>query len=193
MKLAWAASIATQGILAATRYRAGQRDWWTLYLALEAARSLLLFLMAQPVHSHNFWWAWVITQLATTYPGVRMVQQASGAGPSQFLGIGMAAGMLSWAIVLTHPDWPVYRRAGLMLHQCLAFGGFGVMCAAAADGIKRPAILAYFSIESLEVLAEQIARTRVWVDLVGIVYLVTLSVFFSALILHERSMNYAGE
>lgn len=191
MKLAWGASIAAQALLAITLYRGGQRDWWTLYLALEAARSLLL--MAWTVHSHGFWWAWFITQLIVTYPGVRMVQQASGAGPSQFLGIGMAAGMLSWAIVLTHPDWPVYRRAGLMLHQCLAFGGFGVMCAAAADGIKRTAILAYFSIESLEVLAEQIARTRVWVDLVGIVYLVTLSVFFSALILHERSMNYAGE
>lgn len=184
MRIAWAASIAAQALLALTLYRAGHRDWWTLYLAMEAARSLLL--MAWPIHSHGYWWAWAVTQFIVTYPGVRLIQQASDASPSQFLGIGLAAGMISWSIVLTHPDWPVYRRAGLMLHQCLAFGGFGVILAASADGIKRPAILAYFTIESLEVLAEQIARTPVWVEQVGIVYLVAIAVLFFALISHER-------
>lgn len=188
MQLAWAASIVAQAWLAVSLLRAGRRDWWPLYVAMEAARSLLLFILVVvwPMHSHGYWYAWAITQLIVTYPGIRLIQQSSNASPSRFLGVGLAVGLLSWSIVLTHPNWPAYRRAGLMLHQCLAFGGFGVLCAAATDGIKRPDISAYFAVESLEVLAEQAARTRVWVEMVGMVYMVTLLALFSILILRER-------
>lgn len=195
MVTAWAASIVAQSLYAASLWRTAGPSWWAIYLACESLRMaalLLAVLSIIPLRTHDYWYAWALTQVAVSVPAICALTYETRGSQSRFLGIALGVGAVLWSLTLTDPHWPVMRRAGLLMHQSVAYGGLGVLVASWSDGRIKPAMLLYFLIESLEVLAEQIARTPILVEQLGTVYLLTLAALFSALILNRKALNYGG-
>lgn len=190
MKTAWAVSMIVQAVYAFSLWRRTGPSWWAIYLACESLRMAVLMLV--PLRTHDYWYAWALTQIAVSVPAICALTYETRGSQSRFLGIALGVGAVLWSLTLTDPDWPVMRRAGLLMHQSVAYGGLGVLVAAWSDGRIKPAMLLYFLVESLEVLAEQIVRTPIMVEQLGTVYLLTLAALFSALILNRKALNYAG-
>ena len=165
-----------QAALAIVLWRNGKRDWWIVFLLSEVARTVLLW--NTPIHSHAFYWRWLLSEVASlTFQFIAVATATRGT--ARGVGLAIGAGVLAWSVVLTAPSWPTGRRAALMVRQAGVFGCGGALLASAAAGRVIGWPLAYYAMQVFRVIVEQLAITRERVETVNLLALFGEIAFFA--------------
>lgn len=186
MKAAWSASIAAQALLALTLYRAGQRDWWTLYLAAGVVESAILW----PLRDHHriaYYWVWAIgLALLTFLQFVAILNLSPAIRPHSFLTFTLAGFAASfWLVALLPIDWPVYRQAaniGWLLSSIVCLSGV------AAFGQLKSLMGAYYCVQALLSSLVHLSSSQTWVGTAGLIQQLIMTALFSIWIV-KSAMN----
>jgi hypothetical protein len=181
MKAAWLASIAAQALLAFTLYRAGQRDWWTLYLSAGVIRAGFLW---QLLGTDAYWWVWMVTEpIDQVFKFACAWQIAARAQNPSWVYTGMSVALLfsSLGSVLSPEAWPLAKRARLLLLQFGTFGSAGVLLGAYAGGsAPQTGMALYFLADVARAIGEMFTRDRASMDELNLIYLLALTLLMTA-------------
>jgi hypothetical protein len=181
MRAAWAASILAQALLAVSLYRAGQRDWWTLYLAAGVVRAGFLW---ELLGTDAYWWAWMVTEpIDLVLKFAAAWQIAARAKDSAWVFTGLSVGFLlsSLGSIWSPEAWPLAKRARLLLFQFGTFGTAGVLFGAYAGGSPPNTGMAlYFLADVARATGEMFTRDRQAMDELNLVYLLALALLMVA-------------
>lgn len=186
MKLAWYVSLVAQAILALTLWEPGKRDWWQRYLVVALVISLIRIQFSGEMSGHDYWKVWVATEPLLLGLQFLAVEQATRGTTRDLFHIAviMAISFTLWAILLTGDNWPVLRRASLLLKQAGTFGCWSVlfvpMVMRSVPGHTDRWMLAYFTLNGLSLVAFQAAITRPATVAVSTVHLSLVTCLFAA-------------
>jgi len=193
MKTAWAASILAQALLALTLYRAGQRDWWTLYLMVSLVRQALLW----PLWGTDaYFYAWFGSEVLDMAIKLAVAWQiAHRATNPSWAFTGVLAGVLLAGIgsVWSPEAWPLAKRARLLFFQCGAFTSAGVVFGAYVGHAPQDmGVSLYFLADTARAIAEMFTRDRESMDALNVVYLWFVALSFCAASIPHLFTSHSG-
>lgn len=186
MRLAWYVSLVAQFILVATLWEPGKRDWWQRYLSIALIVSLIRIQFSGHLSGHDYWYAWVATEPLLMGLQFLAVEQATRGTTRDLSHIAliMAVSFTLWAVLLTGDNWPLLRRASLLMKQAGTFGCFSVLLVplfTMATRLKTDLwMLAYFTLGGLSLIAAQASATRSASEAVSTVHLSLIAILFAA-------------
>lgn len=186
MRIAWYVSLLTQAILVLTLWEPGKSDWWRRYLMIALVVSLIRIQFSGYLSGHAYWYVWVATEpflLGFQFIAVEQVTRGT-ARDLIHIGFIMAVSFTLWAVLLTGDNWPVLRRAALLMKQAGTFGCWSILVVPLfleSTRLKTSLwMLAYFTLNGVSLVAAQAAVTQVATEWVSTVHLSLVACLFAA-------------
>ncbi len=189
MRTAWYVSLIAQAILAVTLWEPERRNWFVRYLVFALFISCIRIPFSNGMahfSDHDYWYAWVTTEpFLLGFQFLAVGQATRGTTQDLFhIAFIMALSLTLWAILLTGDNWPLLRRASLLMKQAGTFGCWSFLF---IPFIMRSVphrtdlwMLAYFTLNGVSLVAAQIAVTQPATQAVSTVHLVLIACLFVA-------------
>ena len=185
MKLAWYVSLVAQALLALTLWEPERRNWFVRYLVVALAISAIRIQFSSQLAGRDYWYAWTATEPLLIGLQFLAVEQATRGTSRDLLEIAiiMAVSFTLWAFLLSSDNWPILRRASLLMKQAGTFGCWSLLfIPLAVEGERAHTnvwMFSYFTINGLSLVAAQATNTQASIQMVSTVHLSLVALLYS--------------